>query len=525
MRQLLRTRCVAFPGLRRIIFTMAESMQEPREDSPGSLKGKPPEFLNYFGKDRRLQLWFADQRTRLIAAAVPPFTRIGLAPDTISYTGIALLAGVVIYFVRQPAVAVLFILGHMLCDGLDGAFARHAGKASQSGAFTDLCCDQLGMVVVAMMAIFHHMVPPLLGTVYIALYLIVVVFGVIINVMGVGTRITVTSKYFLYTVYTIWAFWGVNWFEPLMSFFSAIMTIEVLVGYLRLKRGLRRKYDSEVRYGEGDSYSGNLNYAVNVSVPLAVLLTILVGGNLIPLRTMLEAPQVAPHWTRGPIIVPEDEPMDILGFAVAEGRYLILTRNHRDDSLKIRKLPQTKDQSEESFSVPDYVNSAFTVFPIDGNVLLLADHTTRLLMGIDLAASFASKRAVMVFTLPLGWLRVTAMAVATWKDKKVWLAANYLYTRRTYLVDPKKALKKGYLLGGRVASYINGGFPAGVAVCDNVVMEYNKSPLRSAIYVGKLPKVVSGPDLLDVGGTSLALPEEDVFGPVRDKEDLIVPVP
>ena len=363
---------------------MTESMQEPRHDSPGNLKAKPREFLNYFGRDRRLHLWFADQRTKLISAAIPPFARMGLAPDTISYVGIALLAGVIIYFVRQPTIAVLFIVGHMLCDGLDGAFARHAGKASQSGAFTDLCCDQLGMVVVAMMAIFHHMVPPLLGTVYIALYLIVVVFGVIINVMGVGSRITITSKYFLYTVYTIWAFCGINWFEPLMSLFSAIMAIEVLVGYIRLKRGLRRKFDSEVRYGEGDSYSGRLNYVLNVSIPIAVLSTILIAANLIPLRTMIEAPKITPQWTQGPLIVPEHQPMDILGFGMAGGSYLVLTRDPLDDSLKIRKLPRVQDRPEEFFAIPDYVNSTFTVFPVDGNVLLLADHTTRLLMVLIL---------------------------------------------------------------------------------------------------------------------------------------------
>lgn len=501
---------------------MTESKQQPRQEAPGNLKAKAPEFLNYFGRDRPLHLWFADQRTKLISAIVPPFARMGLAPDTISYVGIALLAGVVIYFVRQPPIAVYFILGHMLCDGLDGAFARHAGKASQSGAFTDLCCDQLGMVVVAMMAIFHHMVPPLLGTVYIALYLIVVVFGVIINVMGVGSRITITSKYFLYTVYAIWAFSRVNWFEPLMTVFSTIMAVEVVVGYIRLKRGLRRKFDSEVRYGEGDSYTGTLNYVLNVSIPIAVLVTILIAANLIPLRSMIESPKITPEWIQGPIIIPERQPMDVLGFGMSKGNYLVLTRDRQYESLKIHKLPREEDGPGESFSVPDYVSSMFTVFPVDGNVLLLADHTTRLLMGIDLDASFASKRAVMVFTLPLGWLRVTAMTVGTWKGKNVWLAANYLYTRRTYVVDPKKALKKGYLLGGKVASYVNGGFPLGVAFADDIVVELNKSPFRGALYAAALKKVVAGSNLLDARITSIGLPEDDVIGPVRDKEDLVV---
>ncbi len=164
---------------------------------------------------------------------------------------------VVLYFVREPLVAVLFLAAHVFCDGVDGAYARHTGKASQSGAFTDLVCDQFGMVVVSLVAIFHHMVSPLIGAVYVTLYLIVVVFGVIINAMGLGTRITITSKYFLYIVYLIWAVWEVNFFDPFMSLLSVIMAIEVIVGYLRLKRGIKKKFDSQVRFADGDPYSEN----------------------------------------------------------------------------------------------------------------------------------------------------------------------------------------------------------------------------------------------------------------------------
>ena len=104
----------------------------------------------------------------------------------------------------------------------------------------------------------------------------------------------------------------------------------------------------------------------------------------------------------------------------------------------------------------------------------------------------------------------------------MWLAANYLYTRRTYLVAPKRALKKGYLLGGTVGSYVNGGFPAGVAFADNTVVELNRSPLRSTLYAAPLSRVVAGSNLVDAGRTSLALPEDDVLGPIREKDNLIV---
>jgi len=493
----------------------------PGESSAG-FKSKPySDSLNYFGKDRWIHAWLAEKRTRLGAAVFPPFVRLGVVPDTISYIGISLLAGVILYFVRDPVIGVFFLAGHIICDGLDGAYARHTGKASQSGAFTDLVCDQLGMVVVAVAAIFHHLASPLAGSVYVALYLIVVVFGVIINVMGLGTRITITSKYFLYAVYGIWAGWGLNFFTPLMWFFSAVMVVEVVIGYLRLKRGIRKKFDTQVRFAEGDPYSGRLNYALNVAVPLAVLTAILIGANLIPIRSVMDSPKLGVAWSQGPLIPPPGDAGHILGLAVRDKDFLVLV-GEEEGTKKIKRFTADGNDTRDYFVVPEYVTPAFSSLPVDGNVLLLADDSTRLLMGIDLDASFAWKRTVTVLTLPLGYLRLTAMAVAIWKEKKVWLAANYLYTRKTYVVDPKMALKKGSILAGVIGSYTNGAFPAGMAVHEDTVMELNRSPLNALIYVASLKRMISGVSLLDAGRISFAPPEPEALGPVKNGEDLIM---
>jgi phosphatidylglycerophosphate synthase len=500
-------------------------MNNVPDDGSGSFKTKPHlDFLNYFGKERWLHIWFREKRTQFIATVFPRFERLGLVPDTISYIGISFLAGVVLYFVRDPKVACLFLAGHIICDGLDGAFARHAGKESQSGAFTDLVCDQLGMVVVGLMAIFHHMVSPLLGTVYIALYLIVVVFGVIINVMGLGTRVTITSKFFLYSVYGIWAGWEINWFPWLMYFFSVIMAVEVTIGYLRLKRGIRRKFDSEVRFTQGDPYSGKLNYALNVMVPLTVLLTILVWANLIPIRSMIAKPNLSVSWAQGPQVIPENDMAEILGIGVQDKTLLVLLRQEAGN-LELRRFIEGEEEREESFSVPEYVTPAFSTLPVYDNLLLIADSSTGLLMGFDIKASFASKKAVTVLTLPLGYLRVTAMAVADWNRKKVWLAANYLYTRKTYVVDPEKALKKGFILGGVIASYTNGAFPSGMTVLDEYVFELNRAPFNALIYKARLSRMIGKANLLDAASVCFPPPYPDAIGPVLAGDELIMMSP
>ncbi|MGD9817582.1 MAG: CDP-alcohol phosphatidyltransferase family protein [Desulfomonilaceae bacterium] len=485
----------------------------------------PKEFLNYFGKDKKLQLWFADQRTKLTSVIFPPIARLGIVPDTISYVGISLLAGVILYFVRKPWLAAIFLLCHIICDGLDGAYARNTNKASQSGAFTDLVCDQFGMVVVAMLAIFHHLVEPLIGAVYVTLYLMVVVFGVIINVMGLQARITITSKYFLYIIYGIWAFTGQNFFYEFMAFFSAIMAIEVIVGYIRLKRGIRKKFDALVRFSVDDIYSGKLHYIINVTIPVLVLAMILVGGNWIPIKAMMAKPSDILNWTKLAQLIDPNEPIEILGFGANDNKFLFLLRRE-NEKIEVRQVdPSNSLEVTESFQAPAYIQPSFKALPIYDKSLLIADSSTRLLMGLDLEASFKSKKAVTTLTLPLGYLRVTAMSTTQFQGKTVWLAANYLYTRKTYVIDPELALKKGYILGGLITYYINGSFPSGLEVDDDMVIELNRSPFNSLLYLASLNKLTSGKDLLASAILSFAPPEPDAIGPVKIGNDIVMLTP
>lgn len=498
---------------------MTEELKDFPDKETGGLKAKVQKVrLDYFGRDRWIHLWLAEKRTRLVAAVVPPLDRLGLVPDTISYLGITLLVGVALFFVRAPLVAVLFLLGHVVCDGVDGAYARHTKKASQSGAFTDLVCDQLGMMVVALMTILHHLVPPLLGSVYVALYLIVVVFGVLINVLALGTRITITSKYFLYGCFGLWAIWGVNYFSPLMYFFSGIMAVEVVIGYFRLKRGIRKKFDAEVRFTEGDQYSSKLNYALNVAVPVSALLLIVVAANIVPIRAMFDRPSLKITWNPGPLI--GDGNRKILGVGAGGKSLYILLEG--DTAPELHEVDPVKGTLGKYFVAPPYIDPAFPTFLVDGDLLVIADRSTRLFMGMNLEASFSSKQAVIVLTLPVQHLEITAASTASWKGAHVWLVANYLYTRKTYLVDPNVAMKKGSLLAGKVTSYVNGGFPSGLAVADDVVFAFNKSPFQGLIYAARLTKLVADTDLLEASSARFSPPSPDAIGPVRLGEDLVM---
>ena len=321
------------------------------------------------------------------------------------------------------------------------------------------------------------------------LYLIVVIFGVLMNVIGPGSRITVTSKYFLYCVYGMWAFWGINWFPELMSFFSVVMTIEVIIGYFRLKRGIRKKYDSEVRFSAGDPYSGRLNYALNVAVPASVLLVILVTANLVPIRAMLDTPKQKVRWNAGPVVDSKEHGGDILAIG-AWGKKLLYLYRESSGRLMLKELPDDPSAPRRSFKLPGYIQPESSTLAVDDGILLVPDGKTRLVMGMDLNASFAAGSSVRTLSLPLGHLRITALTTARMNDRKVWLAANYLYTRKTYIVDPDRAYKAGDLLGGVESCYVNGAFPSGTAVLNGYVIELNRPPFGALLYVASFVRMI-----------------------------------
>ena len=227
-----------------------------------------------------------------------------------------------------------------------------------------------------------------------------------------------------------------------------------------------------------------------------MLASILIYGNLIPIRAMIDKPSLKVEWQDGGRLISGEEKAQILGLGVNGEAFLALLRDEAR-FLEMRSIVPTDPNRGESFAVPYYVSPVISTFPVYDNVLLIADNTTRLVLGIDLNASFAAKRAVIIFTVPMGYLHVTAMTAGEWNGKTVWLAANYLYTRKTYVIDPDKALNKGSLLGGVIAGYTNAGFPSGMTYIQGTVMELNKSPLAELIYAAPLSRLIGGPNLLD----------------------------
>jgi len=106
---------------------------------------------------------YTDGTRRLAARWIGGLARTRVTPNALTAAGISLCAGsaVIVFFAHENAwllywlAAVTFVIGSVL-DILDGALARHGGKATPFGAFVDSISDRVseGFVLTAIALVF-----------------------------------------------------------------------------------------------------------------------------------------------------------------------------------------------------------------------------------------------------------------------------------------------------------------------------------------------------------------------------------
>jgi len=197
--------------------------------------------LNDFADlERERQAAFARFRTRAFGTLVQPLRRLGVSADHITLVGLLLLIPYAWWFTSRPTLAVGCLLVAILLDGLDGVYARVTGTANEGGEFTDVCADQVGMVVTVLLLIHHGLVHAVLAASYAVLYVTVVALSVFQNYVGVPLQPVLRSKFPLYGLVAVYAFSGWKGFDWLMALFSVTMTVNALQSFFRLKRHFNR---------------------------------------------------------------------------------------------------------------------------------------------------------------------------------------------------------------------------------------------------------------------------------------------
>jgi phosphatidylglycerophosphate synthase len=127
---------------------------------------------------------------------------------------------------------------HVALDGLDGPVARASGTSSRAGAFTDMCLDHAGFLIVVSLLCAAGWVEGPAACVYLSTYTLSVILVVAQNVLGRSPRFVVRTKYAFYALTALQAFSDGDLLTPAVWLFGGVHGLFAMRGFFAVRRAL-----------------------------------------------------------------------------------------------------------------------------------------------------------------------------------------------------------------------------------------------------------------------------------------------
>lgn len=204
-------------------------MTEPAERKITCYSDGEGEFM------RQSQEW----RGRWLRPLLVALERTGCRPGHV--TLLSLLAGLafcpVFLWSSQPVALGLLVL-HVLLDGLDGPLARHLGRASNRGSFTDTMADQF-VVTFSTLTLIHAGIASLWpGAMYLLFYTVVVLFAMARNAMAIPYSWLVRPRFFVFACIPLELYLWPGSLDLLLWVTAALLAWKALTGFVKIRRRL-----------------------------------------------------------------------------------------------------------------------------------------------------------------------------------------------------------------------------------------------------------------------------------------------
>ncbi len=162
--------------------------------------------------------------------------RYGVSPNHLTF--LSLLSGLVFCFVFQSShvIAMIFLLLHVLLDGLDGPLARYTGRASNRGSFTDTTSDQIIVAVSTLTLIYFGYIGIIPGGLYIFFYTIVVIFAMVRSSLSIPYSWVVRPRFYVYAWIPVEIYFLPGTMNYVVWFFTVLLALKMLTGFIRIRK-------------------------------------------------------------------------------------------------------------------------------------------------------------------------------------------------------------------------------------------------------------------------------------------------
>jgi phosphatidylglycerophosphate synthase len=174
----------------------------------------------------------------LLKPAVFLLATLGVSPNAVSVAQIGVGAAIVFTVSAYPRLTFLLFLLALLLDALDGALARHLGRASPFGALLDQYCDHVREILVIAALARTGALSPLPAVLYAIAYPALNLTLFLCNYHRVPLPLALKSYLVVYPALFAYLWFGVNWLDGAVSLSIGLMGLIVVRGLLHLRRPL-----------------------------------------------------------------------------------------------------------------------------------------------------------------------------------------------------------------------------------------------------------------------------------------------
>jgi len=180
-----------------------------------------------------------DIRGRLLLPLLKILQALRVRPGHLTF--LSLLAGMAfcpVFAWSSKPFALTLLLSHVLLDGLDGPLARHLGRASDRGSFTDTMADQVVVTFSTLTLIQAQLVSLWPGVMYLFFYTVVVSFAMARNAMAIPYSWLVRPRFFVYLGIPVNLYLWPGSLDALLWIVSALLAWKVLTGFVKIRKRL-----------------------------------------------------------------------------------------------------------------------------------------------------------------------------------------------------------------------------------------------------------------------------------------------
>ncbi|MDF1755467.1 MAG: CDP-alcohol phosphatidyltransferase family protein [Verrucomicrobiales bacterium] len=201
---------------------------------------EPRLAVNCYSKgEGAFMAWGQRLRARMLGPLLEMLGGNGVRAGHVTF--LSLLCGLVFcpfFIAGYPVVALVFLLLHVLLDGLDGPLARYLGRDGARGSFTDTASDQVVVSAVTIAMVYTGMVGAWPGGCYLFLYTIVVTFAMIRNAIKVPYSWLFRPRFLVFGWIAVEVFLWPGTINYLLWGATLLLGLKAVTGFLAIRRKL-----------------------------------------------------------------------------------------------------------------------------------------------------------------------------------------------------------------------------------------------------------------------------------------------